>query len=209
LSRWTFDIRRHLPSTTFVAVTALVIAGFAGFITYAGVYDIGADAPHTAPTLWLLENVRERSIQVRARDIKAPADLGAPARIVAGASLYADMCSGCHLAPGMEKTEISQGLYPQAPELAHGIGHTAAEEFWIIKHGVKMTGMAAWGRTHNDTLIWDMVAFIRKMPTLTPAQYQATVKSAPADHDEMMKNMPGGMAPMAGMPATPTAQRPD
>src|SRR5665213_107917 len=160
MSRWTFDIRRHLPSTAFVAVAALTLAGFAGIIIYAGVYDIGADAPHMAPTYWLLEQVRERSIAVRAHGIRAPADLGDPKRIAAGAGLYADMCSGCHLAPGMERTEISQGLYPAAPQLALRTGRSAAQEFWIIKHGVKMTGMAAWGRTHNDMLIWDMVAFI-------------------------------------------------
>ena len=67
--------------------------------------------------------------------------------------------------------------------------------------------MAAWGRTHNDTLIWDMVAFIRKMPALTPAQYQATVKSAPADHEEMMKDMPT-MGVMPGMEAAPAARKP-
>ena len=51
-----------------------------------------------------------------------------------------------------------------------------------------MTGMAAWGPTHNDTLIWNMVAFLRKLPELSAAQYQQAVKSAPQDHDEMMKN---------------------
>ena len=165
-----------------------------------------------APTYWLIEHLRDRSIAVRARGIKVPADLGDPKRIAVGAGLYADMCSGCHLAPGMEKTEISQGLYPSAPELSRGVDDSPAEEFWTIKHGVKLTAMAAWGRTHNDKLIWDMVAFIRQLPSLSPAQYQAAVKSAPADHAEMMKDMPRGMAPMPGMRATPggdKSQRPE
>jgi len=51
------------------------------------------------------------------------------------------MCSGCHLAPGMKRTEISRGLYPRAPELRHKTDLTPAEQFWIVKHGVKMTGM--------------------------------------------------------------------
>ena len=69
----------------------------------------------------------------------------------------------------------------------------------MIKHGVKMTAMPAWGRTHNDQLIWDMVAFVGKLPSMSPAQYKSTVASAPADHAEMMKDMPG-MAdkPMSG-----------
>lgn len=199
MSGWKFGLRRHLPSTAFVAIAALAVAGFAGIFIYAGVYDIGADAPHMAPTYWVIEHLRDRSIAVRARGIEVPADLADPKRIAVGAGLYADMCSGCHLAPGMEKTEISQGLYPSAPELSRGVDDSAAEEFWTIKHGVKLTGMAAWGRTHSDTLIWDMVAFIRQLPALNAAQYQAAVKSAPAGHDAMMKDMMGGKRPMPQM----------
>lgn len=185
------DLRRHLPSWPFVGAAALLVGGVAGAAIYAGVYNIAADAPHTKPVLWTIENMRDRSIAVRARDITPPADLASPARIASGAGLYAEMCSSCHLAPGMEKTEISQGLYPQAPELSRVLNHSPAEEFWMIKHGIKMTAMPAWGRTHSDTLIWDLVAFIRTLPKMSPAQYQAAIKSAPADHDAMMEAMPG------------------
>lgn len=60
----------------------------------------------------------------------------------------------------------------------------------MIKHGVKLTAMPAWGRTHSDELMWDMVAFVRKLPALSPAQYQAIVKSAPEDHDAIMRDVP-------------------
>ena len=108
------------------------------------------------------------------------------------------MCTGCHLGPGLDKTEMSQGLYPQAPNLALGADQSAAEQFWTIKHGVKLSAMPAWGKTHDDQLIWDMVAFIRAMRQMSPDQYKAAIASAPADHDEMMKDMPG-MKPMSGM----------
>ena len=91
----------------------------------------------------------------------------------------------------MEKTEISQGLYPRAPELSRGDPLTPAQQFWVIKHGIKATGMPAWGPTHDDTKIWDMVAFVRKLPTLSPDQYKAIVKSAPEEHEQMMHDMPG------------------
>jgi len=185
------DLRRHLPSLTFVGLAGLVIGVFAGAFIYTGVYNIGADAPHTKPVYWAIENLRDRSIAVRASGITVPTTLNDEKTISKGGGLYAEMCSGCHLAPGMEKTEISQGLYPSAPELHQGLAHSAAEEFWIIKHGIKMTAMPAWGRTHSDDLIWDLVAFVRKLPSLSAAQYQELVKSAPADHDTMMHDMPG------------------
>lgn len=180
---------QHLPSAAFVAIAGLVIAALLALFVFLGVYNFAADAPHTQPVSWALEQLRDRSITAHARNITPPADLDSAARISTGAGLYAEMCSGCHLAPGMEKTEMSQGLYPQAPELAKGNDLTAAQQFWVIKHGIKLSAMPAWGRTHPDPLIWDMVAFVRKLPSLSRDQYKAAVASAPADHDETMKGM--------------------
>ncbi len=185
------QLRHHLPSLPFVAVAAvLLVIAATGFLWF-GVYNIAADAPHTRGVYALLESLRDRSIAVRARNITPPADLGSPARTSVGAGLYADMCSGCHLGPGVEPSEISQGLYPQAPELAKTNDLSPQQQFWIIKHGIKLSAMPAWGKTHPDPLIWDMVAFVRKLPTLSPGAYRKAVASAPADHDEMMKDMPG------------------
>lgn len=158
---------------------------------YAGLYNIAADVPHTQPVYWLLETLRERSVAARARDIVVPSNLDDANRISKGAGQYAEMCSGCHLAPGMKRTEISQGLYPRAPELRRGSDVTPPEQFWIVKHGVKMTGMPAWGITHDDELLWDVVAFLRKLPKLTPEQYETMVKNAPK-HEEIMQEMKMG-----------------
>lgn len=181
------DLRRHLPSATFVLILLLAVAGFAGIFIYLGVYNIGADAPHSKLVYGTLDELRERAIANYSRNIKPPADLNDPKRIAAGAGLYDEMCTGCHLGPGLEKSELSQGLYPPAPELALGNDRSAAQQFWIIKHGVKLSAMPAWGKTHDDQLIWDMVAFIRQLPKMSPQQYKAAVASAPESHEEMME----------------------
>ena len=192
------DLHRHLPSTAFVVLAALLIAAIGGVFIFAGVYNIGADAPHYRPVYFALEQLRDRAITHHARNIVVPADLNSPARLATGAGLYTEMCTGCHLGPGLEKTEMSQGLYPQAPELARGQDQSAAEQFWTIKHGIKLSAMPAWGRTHDDQLIWDMVAFVRSLPKMTPEQYKTAVATAPEDHDAMMKDMPA-MKSMDGM----------
>jgi mono/diheme cytochrome c family protein len=166
----------------------LVLATAAAAATYAGLYNIAADVPHTQPIYWLFETVRERSIATRAREVVVPNDLTDANRISKGAGEYAEMCSGCHLAPGMKRTEISRGLYPRAPELRRKSDLTPAEQFWVVKHGVKMTGMPAWGITHDDELLWNVVAFIRKLPQLTPEQYETMVRTAPK-HEELMHEM--------------------
>jgi mono/diheme cytochrome c family protein len=202
---WDFlDLRTHLGIALVLGVSALLAAGAAGLVIGLGVYNIGADAPHTKPVFTVLEQLRDRSIAVRARSVGAPPDLEDPKRIATGAGLYTEMCSGCHLGPGLEKTEISQGLYPAAPELWRHADLSAGEQFWAVKHGIKMTAMPAWGRTHSDDLIWDMVAFVRKLPAMSPAQYQAAIKSAPEDHDAMMKTMPmPGMTMKSDEPSKP------
>jgi len=170
--------RRLLIAGVAVAAIAAVPGAIAAFV-YSGVYDIGADVPHTKPVFWLISQFRDRSVAVRAARIKPPADLGTPARIAAGAGLYDTHCTSCHLAPEMEKTDLSRGLYPKAPQLAYGTDLTPAQEFWTIKHGIKLTAMPAWGRTHSDAEVWDLVAFLRNLPDLDKEHYQAAVKSAP------------------------------
>ena len=94
-----FDRRYHLPSLRFVGVVSVVVLALGAVFIYAGIYNIGADAPHASGTTALIEGLRERSIAVRARNIKVPANLDSTERITAGAGLYAEMCTGCHLAP--------------------------------------------------------------------------------------------------------------
>ncbi|HEX6831751.1 MAG TPA: cytochrome c [Methyloceanibacter sp.] len=172
-----------------LAAGALLIAVVAAGLVYMGSFDVAADKPHSQPVFWLMDTVRERSVAVRAAGIAVPGDLADAKRIASGAAQYDEMCSLCHLAPGMKRTEISRGLYPRAPELRRKSELTPAEQFWVVKHGLKMTGMPAWGVTHDDELLWDVVAFLRKLPDLTAEQYQTLVKSAPKSHDEMMHEM--------------------
>lgn len=165
------------------AVLLLAIVGSLSFL-YSGLINIGADDYHSRPLYWALETLRERSIAVRSGDIQVPA-LDDPELLLAGGADYNEMCSGCHLKPGRTASEISAGLYPQPPNLALGAdGHSGherghgevntdpARQFWIIKHGIKASGMAAFGPTHDDARIWAMVAFLQKLPTLDAEQYQ-------------------------------------
>lgn len=186
-----FDLRRHLPSTAFVLVVLLFIAGFAGVFIYTGAYNIGADAPHSKLVYSLLQELRDNAVASHAKNIPIPQELTDPKRAEAGAGLYQEMCSGCHVGPGSEPSELSQGLYPPAPDLAHS-ERSPAEQFWTIKHGVKLTAMPAWGKTHSDELIWDIVAFIRQLPKMSPQQYRAAIASAPEHHQEMMEMHPKG-----------------
>ncbi len=169
----------------FAALAAAIAVVLAAIGVYSGLFNVAADEPHWGLTHRIIETLRERSIESRSDEIKVAANLDDPKVIAGGAGEYAEMCTACHLAPGMEDTEMRAGLYPKPPNLAeHGAHRTPAQQFWIIKHGLKMTGMPAWGLTHEDERIWSMVAFLRKLPELTPAAYQELVESGDGHHHD-------------------------
>ena len=172
-----------------VAATLLVVALLALAFVYVGFYDVAADSPHGIALRWLAETTRERSIAVRSINVKVP-ELDSPELIAAGATEYAQMCEGCHLAPGVPDNEFRKGLNPIAPPLA-GVEFArdkseaaSARRFWIVKHGIKMSAMPAWGMTHDDNTIWTIVAFLRKLPELKPDEYAQMTANAAADHEE-------------------------
>lgn len=165
--------------TTTLVVAATAALGAA--VVYTGIYNVAADDPHTRPVYALLETARSRSIAVRAGRLQVPADLDDPARIRQGAGNYDAMCAGCHLAPGAAPTELSRGLYPAPPDLTRAtVG--AAEAFWAIKHGIKASGMPAWGKSMGDEYIWNMAAFVRELPKLDRDGYRALVAGS-GGHD--------------------------
>jgi hypothetical protein len=90
------------------------------------------------------------------------------------------MCEGCHLAPGVGDNELRQGLYPKPPDLTRPRERGPAATFWIIKHGLKMSAMPAWGVTHDDRSIWGLVAFLQQLPSMDPTEYRNLTGSAEA-----------------------------
>ncbi|GLQ94073.1 c-type cytochrome [Dyella acidisoli] len=165
--------------STLVVIVVMAVLGYA--YACSGYYNIGADVPHWPLTYRFLTMTRDRSIEHHAQSISVP-NLDDPALILKGAGQYAAMCTGCHLAPGTHDSELRSGLYPKPPVLGEE-QLDPREAFWIIKHGIKLTAMPAWGATHDDDTIWSIVAFVRKLHGMTPAQYKDIVAKAPPDED--------------------------
>ena len=153
-----------------LAAVLSLTAGAAAFVA-SGFYNIGADDHHTKLTLAIIDQLRERSIEVRARSI-SPLFIADPNRVKHGAERYNTLCAGCHLAPGLTKSDIRAGLYPHPPNLAQEDLKDSRRAFWIIKHGIKMTGMPAWGKTLDDAAIWEVLTFVQRMPDMTAETYR-------------------------------------
>jgi len=176
------SMKKHTEySLVVIAVMVAILIG-AGIFAWFGLYNIGADDHHWTLTYNFLQSVRNRSIHVRSEHLEVP-NLNDPQLILKGAGQYAAMCTGCHLRPGESDSELRKGMYPQPPNLST-VHIDPQDAFWVIKHGIKMSAMPAWGMaSHDDLTIWSMVAFIEKLPGMMPEQYKAIVARAPPDDD--------------------------
>jgi mono/diheme cytochrome c family protein len=162
-------------------VAILICIGGAALYFGAGAYDMGADAPHWDVTRRVIETVRDRSIAAHSRNIDLP-ELEDEQLVSKGAGQYAAMCVNCHLAPGMTDSEIRPGLYPQPPNLSEQ-RIDPKRAFWVVKHGLKMSGMPAWDIGHDDETIWSIVAFVTRLPGLSAGHYKEMVANAPPDEE--------------------------
>ena len=166
------------------SVIAVFIIGYLIFI-YSGIYNISALVPHDKLALWMMNTVRDHSIEHHANNKITAPDISDTSLIKMGFIHYREMCVGCHGGPGIERSEIGQGLYPKAPSLVRAAKDwTPQQLFWITKNGLKMTGMPAFAPTHSDEMIWAIVAFTKKLPTLTREQYQTLDNETKGESDE-------------------------
>jgi mono/diheme cytochrome c family protein len=180
-----------------LVVLALVGIAIAAAVVWSGAYNVGADDPHWSATYRVLEVARQRSIAVRAADIEVP-DLSDAELIRSGAGNYSAMCVTCHLSPDAAETELSIGLYPRPPRW-DALGQTdPAEAFWVLKHGIKASGMPAWGKSMDDRYLWGMVAFMQQFPSMTAAQYSAQVAASDGHSHGGGETDVGGGDPHAG-----------
>ncbi len=156
------------------AIGVLAIVSFA----YSGIYNVSASSSHSRIVNWFLSTTSHASVERQAKDIEVP-NLNDDALALAGVNDFNGMCAGCHGAPGQTPDAMGQGLNPPPPDLAESaLEMSPAELFWVTKHGIKMTGMPAWGATHDDNAIWPVVAFITRLPGLDARQFQDLLDSA-------------------------------
>lgn len=165
-----------------VAVLALLATGLAlaaAFIA-SGAYDVSATDPHLRATNWAIERTMRQAVVRRAREIEVP-PLGEQAQLERGLALFRAHCVTCHGAPGVAPDAFALGMMPLPAPLAQTGREWRPEEiFWVVKYGLKMTGMPAWQFRLNDDELWAIVAFVAQLPRLSPAEYRALSTSPPA-----------------------------
>ncbi len=160
-----------------VVITLASLSLLLFLFIFSGIFNPDALTPHSHFTKWAITTTKNISINKRIKNINVPY-LDDTTMIQTGFVHYNEMCVTCHSAPGMGESEIAKGLYPEPPELYRYAGKMDPKEtFWVIKNGIKMTGMPAFALTHDDQKIWAITAFIKnKLGNMTPEEYKSWQK---------------------------------
>ena len=179
---------------TIGALAIIVAVGAAAFF-FGGFYNIAGSQEDPAIVQWALVKVRTNSIIRHAQD-QPPSGLDDVAKVKAGAHEFDEHgCVNCHGAPGVKWAKFSEGLHPDPPDLKDVVSElTPSQLFWVIKNGINMTGMPGFGAAGAmDDDIWAIVAFLKKLPSVSEADYKAW--TAPPAAAAPLPNPPAPIAP--------------
>lgn len=169
-----------IVAATVVALGVAALLGAAA-VVFGGLYEVSATRQHWQPTHSALEMAMRQSVRLRARNIEEP-PLVDERMALRGAGCFQAQCVQCHGAPGVAQGAIGLGMQPLPGPLMDARHHWRPRElYWLVRHGLKMTGMPAWEYRLADGQIWDLVAFMQHLPDLNAPQYAQWQQRAGSD----------------------------
>jgi thiosulfate dehydrogenase len=166
-------------------VVFALIVFMAGCYWYVkkGYVDFGADRQASFLERNLGMAAVDASTDRRAPDVKNPVS-PTEENLVAGAQLYLNHCAGCHGVPSNRESQFSKSFFPVAPGFFKDTPDMPENQnFYIIEHGIRWTGMPAWNQTLSDGQVWQLVTFLSSMEKLPPAAlkvFEPTAQTAGA-----------------------------
>lgn len=170
-------------------IRGILLIGLTVVLTAATVFfggrfhEIGAARQHPAWVYEALILVRDEIVGVRADGVHAPLDFTAAAT-PESAALFQKHCAQCHGAPGIAPADFALGMSPVPANPVHiAQGKSPEEIYWVIRNGLKMTGMPAWEGRMSDADMWRITALMKAMRGMSPVDYVALVDSSGGPRD--------------------------
>jgi cytochrome c553 len=158
-----------------IAATLVALALLFALWAWSGIYSVAASRGHWPIVEWLLTFVMANSVKSHALGIEVPR-LDGDNQLLLGAGHFHSECASCHGAPGITVNAVAQQMLPPPPPLENVVKQWKDRElFWIIKNGIKYTGMPAFPSLERDDEIWAVTAFVKQLPEITPERYRQLV----------------------------------
>ena len=140
-----------------------------------GLMPVSADGNHSRLEARVMPLVLHAAIARHAAGETNPVLLSED-NLKSGVATYKAMCVRCHSTPQGNPSVYGQSFYPPAPQLLGGMSnYTDSQLFWTIKHGIRNTGMPAWGSMLSDDDIWQIVSLLKTqdLPPSVESEWQA------------------------------------
>lgn len=152
---------------------AIVFAAIAGFVLLQrGYFPANADAEPSKIEVFLADMAVESYVKTQSKDLRSPFTASNEV-LLKGLKNYQTNCAGCHGSPAQKDATFANSFYPKAPQFANQTHRMPeAELFWITKHGIRMSGMPAFGTMLSDEEIWKIALFLHRLDNL-PAPIKA------------------------------------
>jgi mono/diheme cytochrome c family protein len=159
---------KGLIAGVILAVVATAIAGYV--IIRTGTMPANADERPPRFEIWAAKTSLHATLRRSAPRVTNPLP-ETPQNLAAGIKLYAQNCAVCHGDAGGQPTNVAKGLYQEPPQLAKdGVEDDPdGVTYWKLAHGIRWTGMPAFGKNLNETQIWQLTLFLKNMDKLPPA----------------------------------------
>jgi cytochrome c553 len=175
---------------SIIVLTLLGVAAAAALsLVIVNLNGLSARAEPSATERLLTRVVRSWSVPGRMRRASNPVAFS-PEVLAEAREHFADHCASCHANDGSGDTALGRRMFPRAPDMRLDRTQQLSdgELYWIIEHGIRLTGMPAWGTgADDDADTWKLVHFIRRLKELTPEQRQEMERlnpKSPADLEE-------------------------
>jgi mono/diheme cytochrome c family protein len=162
-----------------IIFTLLALVVLAGYYAYRGYVDMRADQEPSAIESKVAMAAMDASADRHAPDVKNPLP-ATEENLVAGARIYTNNCGGCHGVPSNPDTQLGRSFNPPAPQFFKDAPDMPENEnFYVIQHGVRWTGMPAWSKTLTEQQIWQVTGLLNAIGKLPPAAEKELEPAAP------------------------------
>jgi mono/diheme cytochrome c family protein len=170
-----------------IILTLFVLASGGYFLLKSGRVSFNADQAPSATERHLAMSAVDASTERNAPEQKNPVPTD-EADLIAGAQLYLNHCAGCHGLPSNPESPFGRSFNPPVPAFfKEAPDMPENQNFYIIQHGIRWSGMPAWSKTLNDGQIWQLVTFLSNVQKLPPSVLKelappagAALEAAPA-----------------------------
>lgn len=161
-------------------IASLLVAIIGAYLLLqSGLIPANADGKPGGLELWAAGTSLNATLRNQAPKQANPVALTS-ANLIEGISLYGQHCAICHgtAAGASSASPVAKGLYPAPPQLAEEGVEDDPEgvSYWKIRHGIRLSGMPAWGSSLTDKQIWTLALFLKHMDKLPPDAQQVWAK---------------------------------